>query len=626
MQEHMDIRRISSANRKIVERYPMKELRLILPVLLLCAFMNGCGGFTSASNIAQTPTLPNVPASLSYSDFLSTATPATPVLDSAFAIPANAAAPVDTFEGRLDLVSPAGNGSIAVLRDDFNSFAGSDSPWKHLAAFSFEFVQDGSHLIPAQQGLVYTGNADWNYIVGPGSVWSQSDDSGYTRASFPFALIERNQNCVHNGEMSFLFSNSKSPNISNVRYQIAQETCMYSKFNLWGQIAATYTPYSVANDSTIKSDSAAEIANRLPTKPLSALTTDFPNSSVIPANFIGGYQSRQDITAYGLFINGVNYVSGCQTRYGEYAFCSEMRLPSYSIAKSIFNGVASMRLGRLYGAGVYSRLIKDYVPEYTHGGDWSTVTFDNGLDMATGNYLSTGYMSDEDGSATQTFYDAQSYSGKIDDAIRPFPHQAAPGTTWVYQSVAAFVTNQAMNSYLQLQQGSSADIFNLVRDDVYMPLNISKGGLSTLRTGNSASGNAVGYLGLYLIPDDVAKIAKLLNNDHGIIKGSQVLDPSRLQESLFLNSSLLGLPVPDTGTPAVPNTYRYNNSFWGKKITTAEFPQIHCSVWASFMSGYGGITVVLMPNGATFYIFSDNDEYNWGSDVIEANKLAPLCP
>jgi hypothetical protein len=285
-----------------------------------------------------------------------------------------------------------------------------------------------------------------------------------------------------------------------------------------------------------------------------------------------------------------------------------------------------MRLGQLYGSGVYSQLIRNYVPEYTHGGDWSMVTFDNGLDMATGNYLNTAYMSDEDGPTTQTFYNAESYSGKIDDAIRPFPHQAAPGTTWVYQSAAAFVTNQAMNSYLQQQQGSSTDIFNLVRDDVYKPLNISKGGLAALRTGNSANGKAMGYLGLYLIQDDVAKIVKLLNNDHGMINGSQVLDAARLQESLFQNSSSLGLPVPDTGTPAVPNTYRYNKSFWGKKITTSEFPQIRCNVWAPFMSGYGGNSIVLMPNGVTFYVFSDNNEFNWGSDVIEANKLAPLCP
>jgi len=602
----------------------MKRSRLILPALLLCVFLNGCGGGTSTSHSA--PPLPNVPAALSYNDFFSSVAPATPVLDAAFAMPTGAAAPADTFEGRLDLVNPAGNGSVVVLRDDFTSFTGGDSPWWHLAAFSFEFVQDGSSLIPAQQGLVYTGNADWNYIVGPGKVWSQSDDSGYTRASFPFALIERNQNCVHNGEMSFLFSNSKSPNISNVRYQITQETCMYSKFNMWGEIAAAYTPYPVTNDSTIKSDHAAEVANRLPAKPLSALTTDFPNSGVVPANLIGGYQSQQDITAYGLFFNGVNYVSGCQTRYGDYAFCGEMRLPSYSVAKSIFNGVASMRLGQLYGSGVYSQLIKDYVPEYSHGGDWSAVTFDNGLDMATGNYLGTAYMSDEDSAVTQTFYDAQSYTAKIDDAIRPFPRQAAPGTTWVYQSAAAFVTNQAMNGYLLQQQGNGADIFNLVRDDVYKPLNISQGGLTALRTGNSANGKAMGYIGLFLIQDDLAKIAQLLNNAHGKINGSQILDPARLQESLFQNPSSLGLQVPDTGAPAVPNTYRYNNSFWGKKITTTEFPQLRCNVWAAFMSGYGGITIVLMPNGATFYIFSDNNEYNWGSDVIEANKLAPMCP
>lgn len=594
----------------------MKRLRLILPALLLCAILCGCGA--SATNVNQ-PTL-------RYSDYFSNAAPATPVDDSAFAMPTNAAPASDTFEGRLDLVNPSGNGSVVVLRDDFNSFAGGDSAWKHLAAFSFEFVQDGSYLIPAQQGLVYTGNADWNYIVGPGNAWSQNDDSGYTRASFPFALIERNQNCVHNGEMSFLFSNSKSPNISNVRYQITQETCMYSKFNLWGQIAATYTPYPVTNDATIKSDHVIEIANRLPTKPLSALTSDFPNSGVVPDNLVSGFQSQQDITTYGLLFHGVNYVSGCQTRYGQYAFCSEMRLPSYSVAKSMLNNIASMRLGQLYGSGVYSQLIRNYVPEYTNGGDWSTVTFDNGLDMATGNYLSTAYMSDEDGAVTQTFYDAESYAGKMGDAIRPFPHQAAPGSTWVYQSAAAFVTNQAMNSYLQQQQGGGGDIFNMVRDDVYKPLNISKGGLTTLRTDNSANGKAMGYLGLFFIQDDVAKIAKLLNNDHGTINGSQVLDPARLQESLFQNSSSLGLPVPDTGTPAVPNTYWYNNSHWGKKITTAEFPQVRCNVWASFMSGYGGITIVLMPNGATFYVFSDNDEYNWGSDVIEANKLAPLCP
>lgn len=183
-----------------------------------------------------------------------------------------------------------------------------------------------------------------------------------------------------------------------------------------------------------------------------------------------------------------------------------------------------------------------------------------------------------------------------------------------------------MNGYLQQQQGSGADIFNMVRDDVYKPLNLSQGGLTTLRTDNSSSGEALGFIGLFYIQDDVAKIAKLLNSDHGMINGSQILDPARLQDSLFQNSSSLGLLVPDTGTPVVPNTQRYNHGFWARHMTPAEFPQYGCSFWVPYMNGYGGITIALIPNGATFYIFSDNSEWDYFNAVNESNKLAPLCP
>ena len=81
----------------------------------------------------------------------------------------------------------------------------------------------------------------WNLIVGAGSVWDQAGDNGYTRASLPFALIERSQNCVHNGELTFLFSNTQQPSISQVRYQITQETCYYMKVDMWGQVPAHYT-------------------------------------------------------------------------------------------------------------------------------------------------------------------------------------------------------------------------------------------------------------------------------------------------------------------------------------------------------------------------------------------------
>jgi hypothetical protein len=543
-----------------------------------------------------------------------------------FALPANAAAPSQAFEGTLTLSNPTTSGSSRVLRNDFRYSTSRSSPWVHLANFSFQFVQNGSYLIPVRQGLVITGSAAWNYIVGPGRVWQEDNDKGYMRVSFPFALAERNQNCLHNGEMTFLFNSTKSPNISRVRYQVTQETCMYFKLNMWGQLSATYTPGTIANDRALENAESAEVASRLPTKPLSALTTDYPSSGVNVANFTQGFKSPADITSYGLFLNGVNYISSCPTRYGTYAFCDNMRLPSYSLAKSSFVGVAMMWLGQKYGRGVYSELIRSFVPQYVDGGDWTNVTFGNTSDMATGNYISASYEADERSSQERAFLGAEPCSTKIRDAFTLFPHKGAPGVTWVYQSHAAFILTRAMNVYLQQRQGSGADIFNSLRDNVFKPINVSQGGLTMLRTDNSGTGKAIGSYGLFLTQDDIAKIGSLLNNRGGVINGIQVLDPTRLQESLFRteNPSTLGVAVPDMGTPVVPNTFRYHNGFWAKHMTTTEFPQYGCDFWVAFMSGYGGISVALLPNGATYYIFSDGNEFIWYPAVIEINKIAPL--
>ena len=67
---------------------------------------------------------------------------------------------------------------------------------------------------------------------------------------------------------------------------------------------------------------------------------------------------------------------------------------------------------------------------------------------------------DENGSATTTFINAESYNANIADAFTPFPRKSAPGTVWVYQSVANFILTQGMNAYLKTLQGSSADLFN----------------------------------------------------------------------------------------------------------------------------------------------------------------------
>ncbi|MFB3923984.1 MAG: hypothetical protein ACE145_19860 [Terriglobia bacterium] len=589
---------------------------VILPFALLC----GCGGQTASD---PPPPPPVTPAALSYADLFSTDAPSSPIADEEFAPPANASPPTESFEGRLDLGNPFGEGGFTPLLDEYGMAADSQSPWRHPPPINLDFVQDGGALIPATQGLVYTGHPAWNIIIGPGRVWQESGDSGYMRASLPLTLVQRNLNCTHNGLMTFLFNDTLSPNISHVRYQFTQETCSYFKFNMWGKFAATYTPHPVAGSATLRSDHAAEMANRLPTRPVSALATDFPG--VDPSAFVSDYASPPELTTYGVVANGINYAGPCPTRFGTYPFCSEMRMASWSTAKSILNSIAMMRLGQVYGSEVYSQLIRDYVPESIRGGDWSAVTFGHTLDMTTGNYQSANYMADDNGADGQAFIRAESYDAKMDLAFRPFPHQAAPGTTWVYQTFASFILNQAMTRYLQQRRGDSWDTFNLLREDVLKPIHISQG-FDTLRTDNRPAGMPLGGLGLFFIPDDVAKVAKLLTNDAGGVSGSQVLDSRMLAASLFQDPADLGMQVPDSHPRPVPNTYRYNNGFWAKRMAPVEFPQYACDFWVPYMSGHGGISIVLIPNGVAFYAFSDDFEYTWFSAVHEANKLAPVCP
>ena len=558
----------------------------------------------------------------------------------AFALPLQAAEPSESFEGTLTLKDASSNSHFTLLSDVFHLVPAADSAWKHLPPFHFQFVQSGSFLIPVEQGLVITGDAAWNYILGTGRVWRETGDAGYTRASLPFALVQRNQNCVHNGAMTFLFSATKSPRISRVFYQIAQETCYPMKFDSWGMLEADFSPGPIPHAGEIREHFAAEQSHRLPTKPWSALAEKFPGKSFDLTAIQKGYKHPEDITTYGLVVHGVHYSSGCPTRHGEYPFCDEMRLPSYSIAKSVFAGVALMRLGQLYGVSTYDLKIKDFVPPRPDEGNWEQTTFANTSDMATGNFNSEAYEADEDSAVNDQFLIDEARESKIRDAFAFHKKQATPGTTWVYQSAATFLLTQAMNTYLRQKQGQNADIFNLVKNDVYEPLLMSPGFMSTIRTENSPNGAPTGYYGLFFNKDDVAKISNFLNSADGKIHGEQVLEPSRLAGALFRSSaveqegvpilglnphSALGETAKDKRAQPIGNSRRYAHGFWGRRIAHGEFPDFPCGFWISLMNGYGGNTVLLLPNGVIFYAFSDGFEFPWAPPLSLAGQIAPMC-
>ena len=528
-----------------------------------------------------------------------------PVDEAALTLPKIGAPPEFEFEGRLELIGETKNGGRKI------HFGGPLSDETiHIPEFDFLFVQQDGFLVPLQRGLILTDHPYWNYHIEPGRVWNEPGDEGYSRVSFPFALSWKGSNAILNGTMSFLFNDDS---ISKVWYQVTQETTISTSLDLWGLLDAAYHSEKVPGSDKIKRDFSEELTNRFPTKPIEALKEDYPD---IDLSAFGNGVSRERMTWYGFVINGVQYLGGCQTRYGQYPYCEYLRAPSYSTAKSAFASLALMRLAEKYQQPVPELLIKDYVPEASQSiGNWEGVTFNHTLDMATGNYETSERMIDEEHWDTDPFWIEDYYKERIKAAFN-WPNSSPPGEVWVYRTFDTFILSAAMQNYLKSIEGDQADIFQFVVDEIYKPLNLGPGVFSTVRTkDNNWQGLPVGGYGIWWVPDDLAKLTTFLNNDQGQINGKQILDPVQLMAALQQDPQDRGVVRDGAG--------RYNNAFWADQYTSAR--DSSCSFWVPHMYGYSGIVVALIPNGTAYYYASDNQQFTTSIAIQESDLIIPVC-
>ncbi|MCG2786627.1 MAG: beta-lactamase family protein [Anaerolineae bacterium] len=580
----------------------MKKIISILWILTL--FLAACGGRTETqpptrSLPAVTETLPTATRTLlTAADLTNGFTFESPLDESALIPPAGAAPPAHAFEGRLELLGEQEGGHIQILRGKLGP------EYTSLPEFDFDFVQAHGFLIPVQRGNIIANHPIWNIILEPGRVWQEADDGGFSRASLPFALTVKGGNATFNGTLTFLFNDTR---VSKVWYQITQETTSYTRANLWGLLDADYHPGAVAGSDQIRTDFAADLAARMPVKPIAALAEDYPDVDI---SAFGRGVTPEHLTWYGVVVNGVNYLGGCQTRFGVYPYCEAMRATSYSTAKSAFVSLALMRLAQKYGLEVADLLIKDYVPEYAASpGDWEQVTFNHALDMSTGNYVSPGFMTDDDSAKMGEFFSAQPYAERIKAAF-DVPHQAEPGTRWVYRTSDTFILTRALHNYLQTQEGADADIYQFVVDEIYIPLGLGPGVYTTMRTAdNNWQGQAEGGYGQWWIPDDIAKIGTFLVADGGQIKGQQILHPGLLAAAMQQEPNDRGVKI--------DSQRMYNNSFWANHYSPTD--GYDCEFWVPQMLGVSGNVVALFPNGITYYYFSDNREFTWDAALKETD-------
>jgi len=492
-----------------------------------------------------------------------------------------------------------------------------------LPKISFDFVQSAGDVIPLQRGLQQSQHPHWDYFIGIGNIWQQARSKN-ARIAMPFALVEKNQNCVHNGILSFMINESGES--SNFYYQIGSETCQYFKANFWGVGQLTYqTVESLTNNkqAEIKTKAKQKIAqlqqerqHQLPIKSLQQLVNNHPQVNIDNLT-LKKTINTQDMTNYGLVFNGVHYLSDCSTRFGDYPFCSQLILPSYSTAKTLFAGLAMFYLENIYPS-IFNEKVTNWVAQCS-GKNWQGVTFSHLLNMTTGNYDKSEHGADESAEHSQIFFKAKSQYDKTQYSCQQFKQKSRAGTEFVYHTSDTYLLGVALTNFLRAQGNEkneilTRDLFKYVFTESLWPmLKLSPVAFSTRKTLDKHQQAFTGY-GLFFLRDDIAKLMNFITKEN--VAERPILNKKRL------SSTLQKYPDTDDMHSQI-QTIHYKNGFWKQDVTKL----LACKkeTWLPYMLGYGGIAIVLASNNIQYYYFSDSDKYNWRAAIKELNKIAPLC-
>jgi CubicO group peptidase (beta-lactamase class C family) len=482
-------------------------------------------------------------------------------------------------------------------------------------AFSAAFFTHGEHLVPVVRDILQPPGT---IILSPGKVWSEPGDRGMSRASFPFVLVNQFSNEAHNGLASFLYDDT---GVSALRLQVVQETAAWAKFDSWGQAPMTYTPDPLPDENTQRAQFVAELKQQTPIRPWSELPKSAKATTALLERFDGD-AIPEDISANGLIVDGVVYLRGCNTRYGPYPYCRDMRHGVFSVTKSLGAAVALLRLAQKYGDEVFDLKIKDYVPVTADHDGWERVTFGDALNMATGigdlvpEREPNDPLADENKPKMFKWERARTAKEKLDVSFSYGKHSWGPGEVLRYNSTHTFVLAAAMDNFLKQRAGANVHLWDMVTNEVLHPIGIFHAPMMHTVEADGGRGIPLFAIGLYPTIDDIAKLITLLQNG-GRYQDRQLLSAAKLAEALD-KSGTVGLP---TGERNRFGDVRYHLSFWSVPYKTDD----GCFFQIPYMAGYGGNLVILLPNGLSAFRFADGFNFDVEAMVLAGESLRRFC-
>jgi hypothetical protein len=481
------------------------------------------------------------PGALLPADLLRSVRPLDAPVDNAAYVPAGDAGTAEPFSGVLEIAQSAMS-TLPLLEKPL--IDGRDArlfPGVRLAFFSM-----GDVLVPAECGEMVKESASakvpsyWRVIPQFGRIWKEKGDGGWSRAAFPAMLVNDTENHAHQGLATFLYRHAE---ITAVRFQFVQQTTPYlipQHFVAWGRAPATFTAGLSGDRAAQRSAAAGELADRMPARPWSDL---LKAASPGVLDGFGAPLAPHWVVINAIVRDGILYYGDSATPYGPFPYPLEMRFGPRSVMKSIGVPLALLRLAQQYGPYVLNLKVGDYVkvadPKYRR------VRFIDAADMATGmggagslktnpNDISDGYIDPH----YDEWYLAKSRADKlreIDAHNLPYPWE--PGTVMRYRDHDFYLLGAALDGFLKSVRGDDADIWDMLRAEVFAPIGIHHAPIVRTREADGTAGLAWFAAGYYPTLDDLAKIATLYL-DRGAHGGVQILDRN-LAAGLFSTDNTL---------------------------------------------------------------------------------------
>ena len=488
---------------------------------------------------------------------------------------------------------------MQTVPDDlkFRAVHGKDARIFPAARLSFITV-DGD-LVPVTQdvirtGFSATGTSYWDIIVQPGRVWSETADGGWSRAAFPFALVNSLEGETHNGLAIFLY---RGHEVSGLRYQIVQQTLpgnVEAIFVAAGRLPARTGRRAPADASSIARRHRAAQADAVPVRPWIELERQVGKEAL--AGFADGSPAKETVLS-GLDYKGAFYLHECGSAGGPLPWCDRARFGVWSVTKSFINEIALLRLAQKYGPDVFKTKIVDYVPAARSYPAWANVTFDDCINMATGlgngstkrdpNNISDGFLD----LTYNDWYDAESKDDKVSALLRTaHVYPWGPGQVARYRDQDMYILGDAMDAFIKAREGRNSSLWSVVQREVYEPIGIHYATTSRTIEPDGEDGIPPMGFGVYATIGELVKVARLYHAG-GRWAGSQILYAPRIDE-LKAGTAARGLP---SGDHSRFGETRYFNAFWHIRYDAND----GCKLYIPQMLGWGSNVVALYPGGVT---------------------------